>query len=119
MKDEILGLSCGAYFCRADLHIHSYGGSHDVKDKTCTAAGIVAEAKKERLDIIAIADHNAINNIAGSGRRRHGRGHHARACGRTLDPRVTCCATCPRRTRSSASIASSRLGSRTPRTPPG
>ena len=64
MKDEISGLPCGAYFWRADLHIHSYGGSHDVKDKTCTPERIIAEAKKERLDIIAIADHNEINNLA-------------------------------------------------------
>jgi ABC-type nitrate/sulfonate/bicarbonate transport system ATPase subunit len=64
MKDEISSLPCGAYFWRADLHIHSFGGSHDVRDKTCTPERIVAEAKKERLNIIAIADHNEITNVA-------------------------------------------------------
>ena len=97
MKDEILGLSCGAYFWRADLHIHSYGGSHDVKDKTCTVAGIVAEAKKERLDIIAIADHNAINNIAAADAVATAAGIMLVHTVELSTRRVTCSATCPRR----------------------
>ena len=63
MKAEIMGESSGARFFRGDLHIHSYGGSHDVKDKTCTPSAIVAEAKTRGVDIIAIADHNNIKSI--------------------------------------------------------
>jgi energy-coupling factor transporter ATP-binding protein EcfA2 len=64
MTSGMLSLPQGARFFRADLHIHSYGGSHDVKDKLCTPAAIIAAAKKEGLDIIGIADHNEISSIA-------------------------------------------------------
>lgn len=53
----------GARFFRADLHIHSVVGSHDVSDATCTPQNIVATAKSEGLDIVAIADHNEISAI--------------------------------------------------------
>lgn len=62
--DGITQLSCGATFFRADLHIHSSGASHDVSDAAATPANIVAEAKREGLSIIAIADHNEIGNVA-------------------------------------------------------
>jgi hypothetical protein len=39
--DEILAVPSGARFFRADLHIHSYKGSHDVKDTTMTPEAIV------------------------------------------------------------------------------
>ena len=61
--EEIEGLPNGARFVRADLHIHSYGGSYDVIDSTMTPEAIVATARKEGLDLIAIADHNEIQNI--------------------------------------------------------
>src|SRR5688572_22924142 len=61
---EILALPNGARFYRADLHIHSFGSSHDVKDATMTPDGIVSTAVKERLDVIAVADHNEIGNVA-------------------------------------------------------
>jgi energy-coupling factor transporter ATP-binding protein EcfA2 len=61
---EITGLPRGARFFRADLHIHSVVGSHDVKDTTATPEGIVATAIKEGLKIIAIADHNEISAVA-------------------------------------------------------
>lgn len=63
MKDRILDLPNGARFFRADLHIHSCVGSHDVKDRTCTPEAIVATAKQNGLDIIAIADHNEISAV--------------------------------------------------------
>jgi hypothetical protein len=40
--DEVLAQSTGARFRRADLHIHSFGGSHDLRDTSMTPAAIVA-----------------------------------------------------------------------------
>lgn len=62
--EGIEALSSGATFIRADLHIHSESASHDVKDTAATPAAIVAEAVKQGLSIIAIADHNEIQNVA-------------------------------------------------------
>jgi hypothetical protein len=60
--DEILAQPIGAQFLRADLHIHSFGASHDVKDAQMTAAAIIQAAAKEGLSLIAITDHNEISN---------------------------------------------------------
>jgi len=57
-------LSSGAQFFRADLHIHSFGASYDVRDATATPEAIIATAKSEGLAIIAITDHNEISNVA-------------------------------------------------------
>jgi ABC-type cobalamin/Fe3+-siderophores transport system ATPase subunit len=57
-------LSSGARFFRGDLHIHSFGASHDVTDATATPDAIVATAKREELAIIALTDHNEIANVA-------------------------------------------------------
>jgi len=51
---DILTQPIGAQFLRADLHIHSHGASHDVKDASMTSAAIVQTAAKEGLSIIAI-----------------------------------------------------------------
>lgn len=61
---EITGLPCGAGFFRADLHIHSVAGSHDVKDRAATPEAIVTLAAQEGLKIIAITDHNEIHGVA-------------------------------------------------------
>jgi histidinol phosphatase-like PHP family hydrolase len=61
--DEVLGQPTGARFLRADLHIHSSGGSHDVRDTSMTPVAIVATAVQERLGIIAVTDHNEITNV--------------------------------------------------------
>lgn len=61
---EIGALPCGASFHRADLHIHSFGGSYDVKDAAMTPKAIVEAAVAEKLDIVAITDHNDIVNVA-------------------------------------------------------
>ena len=53
----------GARFYRADLHVHSFGASHDVKDATMSPEAIVAMAVKEGLHVLAIADHNEIGNV--------------------------------------------------------
>jgi ABC-type lipoprotein export system ATPase subunit len=60
---DIEGLPSGARFYRADLHIHSFGASHDVKDATMTPGAIVTAAIAENLDLIAIADHNDIGSV--------------------------------------------------------
>ena len=56
-KAAVTGLPRGARFYRADLHVHSFGGSHDVKDASMTAEQIVQRALDERLNVVAIADH--------------------------------------------------------------
>ena len=61
--EDILAEPIGAQFYRADLHIHSYGASHDVRDLTMTAEAIVATAAQEGLSVIAITDHNEIGNV--------------------------------------------------------
>lgn len=65
IEAEIIAQSNGAQFRRADLHIHSYGpgGSYDVTDTAMTPEAIVDRALAENLQVIAIADHNAIGNI--------------------------------------------------------
>lgn len=54
---EITSLPTGASFIRADLHIHSKAGSHEVSDPTATPEGIVTTAAAEGLKMIAITDH--------------------------------------------------------------
>jgi ABC-type lipoprotein export system ATPase subunit len=53
----------GARFYRCDLHIHSYGGSHDVNDSKMTPEAIVKTGVQEGLSVVAITDHNEINNV--------------------------------------------------------
>lgn len=65
LLQEIQKESNGALFRRADLHIHSFGadGSYDVTDVTMTPEAIVDTSISERLDLIAITDHNQIGNV--------------------------------------------------------
>lgn len=60
---DILSLTNGSYFVRGDLHVHSFAGSHDVSDATATPQALVAEAAREGLSILAIADHNEISGV--------------------------------------------------------
>lgn len=60
---DIAVLDNGASFHSVDLHIHSYGASHDVKDPTMTPEAIVDSAVKQGLRLIAITDHNAYVNV--------------------------------------------------------
>jgi hypothetical protein len=53
----------GARFHNADLHIHSYGASHDVTDAQMTPELIVESAVKQGLSVIAITDHNSNANV--------------------------------------------------------
>ena len=60
---EVVALPRGARFHRADLHIHSFAGSHDVRDCTMTPENIANIALAQRLGVIAVTDHNEINNV--------------------------------------------------------
>ena len=60
---DIQVLDNGAQFHSVDLHTHSYGASHDVKDTTMTPEGIVDSAKRQGLSVIAITDHNSNVNV--------------------------------------------------------
>lgn len=62
--DTIKQLNNGAKFYTADLHIHTYEGSADVSDETMTAESIIETALEDKLDVIAITDHNNDRNIA-------------------------------------------------------
>lgn len=61
--DDCLTFPDGAHFFRGDLHIHSYGASHDVKDAAMSPQAIVETALRENLALIAVADHNEISNV--------------------------------------------------------
>lgn len=56
-------LRAGARFWRADLHIHSYGVSRDVRDAAMTVDAIIKRAVERQLDLVAITDHNAIDAV--------------------------------------------------------
>ena len=63
LLSEVSKLDNGACFLNVDLHIHSYGASHDVKDTTMTPQAIVDSAVKQGLRVIAITDHNSNRNV--------------------------------------------------------
>lgn len=63
MSKEIENADAGARFVRGDLHIHSFGGSYDVKDKAATPSAIVDKARERGVSIIALTDHNHIDNV--------------------------------------------------------
>lgn len=73
---EIQKESNGAQFRRADLHIHSFGhgGSYDVADASMTPEAIIDTAITERLDLIAITDHNNIANVPAALKYADGKG---------------------------------------------
>src|SRR4051812_40445646 len=60
---DVTTFARGARFYRADLHIHSFGASHDVKDPAMVPMAIVQQAVREGLGIVAITDHNEISNV--------------------------------------------------------
>lgn len=63
---QIESVDNGAQFYNADLHIHSVGASHDVKDTTMTVEAIIDTAVKSGIQIVAITDHNTDSNCAKS-----------------------------------------------------
>jgi hypothetical protein len=60
---EIQALDDGAKFHNVDLHIHSYGASHDVRDPTMTPQTIIDSAVRQGLSVVAITDHNSNANV--------------------------------------------------------
>ena len=60
---DIRALDNGARFHFVDLHIHSNGASHDVKDSSMTPEAIVDSATRQGLSVIAITDHNSNLNV--------------------------------------------------------
>jgi hypothetical protein len=64
--DIIEAVDNGAQFFNADLHVHSFGASHDVKDSTMTVEAIIDAAVKMGIKLIAITDHNSDVNTAKS-----------------------------------------------------
>jgi len=65
LLDDVSAVTAGAEFRRADLHINSFGedGSYDVTDPAMTPEAIVDTAVAERLEVIAVTDHNAVGNV--------------------------------------------------------
>jgi len=63
VAEALASLSSGAKFFRGDLHIHSFGASHDVKDTAATPGAIVETAGREGLAFISLTDHNEIANV--------------------------------------------------------
>lgn len=61
--NDIEALDNGAQFHSVDLHIHSYGASHDVKDSSMAPEAIVDSAVSQGLRVIAITDHNSDVNV--------------------------------------------------------
>jgi hypothetical protein len=53
----------GARFYSADLHVHSFGASHDVTDQTHTFQAIIDSAVKNGISVLAFTDHNTDKNI--------------------------------------------------------
>jgi DNA repair ATPase RecN len=60
---EIRRVDNGARFHNADLHIHSFGASRDVRDNSMTPEAIVDSAVRQGLSVIAITDHNSDQNV--------------------------------------------------------
>lgn len=56
--DVILAQDAGATFFTADLHVHSYGFSHDVNDKTMSISALIDAALARGIGVLAITDHN-------------------------------------------------------------
>ncbi|MCH8823083.1 MAG: PHP domain-containing protein [Planctomycetes bacterium] len=63
---DIEAIDSGAKFLNVDLHIHSYGASHDVKDVTMTPQAILDSAVSQGIAVIAITDHNSVENVEGA-----------------------------------------------------
>jgi DNA repair ATPase RecN len=61
--DKIAKLDNGARFFSADVHVHSYGASDDVKDPGMTVQAIIDAAVRQKISILAITDHNTDVNV--------------------------------------------------------
>lgn len=61
--DAIQQQEGGATFVAADLHVHSYGNSSDVKDPTMTIEGIIDAALAKGIGLLSVTDHNNDNQV--------------------------------------------------------
>lgn len=61
--EDVLRIDNGGTFVTGDLHIHSFGGSHDVKDQTMTPQAIIDTAVTLGLSVLSITDHNTDANV--------------------------------------------------------
>jgi hypothetical protein len=61
--DDIESVDNGARFYSADLHVHSFGASHDVTDSTHTFQAIIDSAVKHGISLLALTDHNTDKNV--------------------------------------------------------
>ena len=64
--DEISKCEAGATFFSADLHVHSFGHSSDVKDTAMTVESVVDAALAKGLGLLSITDHNNDGQVAKS-----------------------------------------------------
>jgi predicted metal-dependent phosphoesterase TrpH len=55
---EIETVDNGAHFFNGDLHVDSFGGSHDVTDSAMTPEAVIDQAVKLGIRLLAITDHN-------------------------------------------------------------
>lgn len=63
---DILQFPNGAGFYTADLHVHSFGASSDVKDPTMTVEAIIDAAVAQGISVLSITDHNTDENVGAS-----------------------------------------------------
>jgi hypothetical protein len=56
--DVILTQDPGATFFTVDLHVHSYGFSHDVTDKGMSVVPLIDAALARGVGVLSITDHN-------------------------------------------------------------
>src|ERR1035441_6193300 len=75
LLSDIQILDNGARFLNVDLHIHTYGASHDVTDATMTPEAVVDSAVRQKLSVISITDHN--NNVNVQRAIDHGQNNYA------------------------------------------
>jgi predicted metal-dependent phosphoesterase TrpH len=59
---DIAKLPNGAQFYTADLHVHTFGASHDVKDTAMTVEAVIGQTVKSGVSVLAITDHNTTKN---------------------------------------------------------
>jgi len=59
-------LEVGAKFYTADLHVHSFGSSADVKDPALTIEAIIDAAAAAGLGLVSITDHNNDKSVLSS-----------------------------------------------------
>lgn len=60
---EIRKQDGGAQFYAADLHVHSFGASADVRDERMTVEAIIDTAHAQGLALLSITDHNTVANV--------------------------------------------------------